>query len=150
MIFFLFHIEIEGKCRWIIGGGQRVCWPPLSNYWGAWPPLFLRLWSSSRKQMEMECPPAVFHQHYSQDYKSRKFFFRTVLTILINYYNISNTLLIFSTSMDHVKIFLTQNILPEKNVYRENLSIRRDRPDNTVETRIRPRVNTVCPSICIF
>ena len=20
-------------------GGQRVCWPPLSNYWGAWPPL---------------------------------------------------------------------------------------------------------------
>ena len=22
------------------GGGQRVCWPPLSNYWGgAWPPL---------------------------------------------------------------------------------------------------------------
>ena len=19
-------------------GGQRVCWPPLSNYWGAWPP----------------------------------------------------------------------------------------------------------------
>ena len=50
--FFLFHIEIEGKCGWIIGGGggggQRVCWPPLSNYWGAWPPLpppllFLRL-----------------------------------------------------------------------------------------------------------
>ena len=31
------------------GGGQRICWPPLSNYWGgAWPPLaplFLRLWS---------------------------------------------------------------------------------------------------------
>ena len=30
--FFLFHIEIEGKCGWIIGGGgggQRVCWPPL-------------------------------------------------------------------------------------------------------------------------
>ena len=25
---FLFHIEIEGKCGWIIGGGQRVCWPP--------------------------------------------------------------------------------------------------------------------------
>ena len=31
--FFLFHIEIEGKCGWIIGGGgggggaQRVCWP---------------------------------------------------------------------------------------------------------------------------
>ena len=28
-------------------GGQRVCWPPLSNYWGGpgppWPPLFLRL-----------------------------------------------------------------------------------------------------------
>ena len=47
--FFLFHIEIEGKGGWIIGGGggQRVCWPPLSNYWGGawppWPPLFLRL-----------------------------------------------------------------------------------------------------------
>ena len=30
--FFLFHIEIDGKCGWIIGGGgggQRVCWPPL-------------------------------------------------------------------------------------------------------------------------
>ena len=26
--FFLFHIEIEGKYGWIIGGGQRVCWPP--------------------------------------------------------------------------------------------------------------------------
>ena len=39
--FFLFHIEIEGKGGWIIwgGGGQRVCWAPLSNYWvGAWPP----------------------------------------------------------------------------------------------------------------
>ena len=38
--FFLFHIEIEGKGGWIIGGGggQRVCWPPLSNYWGACPP----------------------------------------------------------------------------------------------------------------
>ena len=33
--FFLFHIEIEGKGGWIIlggGGGQRVYWPPLSNY----------------------------------------------------------------------------------------------------------------------
>ena len=30
MIYFLFHIELEGKCGWIIGGdgGQRVCWPP--------------------------------------------------------------------------------------------------------------------------
>ena len=31
MIFFLFHIEIEGKGGWNIGGGgggQRVCWPP--------------------------------------------------------------------------------------------------------------------------
>ena len=25
--FFLFHREIEGKGGWIIGGGQRVCWP---------------------------------------------------------------------------------------------------------------------------
>ena len=41
--FFLFHIEIEGKGGWIIGGG-----PPLSNYWGGGvspplAPLFLRL-----------------------------------------------------------------------------------------------------------
>ena len=27
--FYLFQIEIEGKCGWIIGG-QRVCWPPLN------------------------------------------------------------------------------------------------------------------------
>ena len=40
--FFLFHIKIEGKGGWIIGGrsGQRVCCPPPpppnthSNYWG--------------------------------------------------------------------------------------------------------------------
>ena len=38
-VFFLFHIEIEGKCGWIIGGGgQIVCWPPLSNYWGGLAP----------------------------------------------------------------------------------------------------------------
>ena len=52
----MFHIEIEGKGGWIMGGGrgkgyvgpplsnywgggnyweeQRICWPPLSNYWG--------------------------------------------------------------------------------------------------------------------
>ena len=38
---FLFHIESEGKCGWIIGwgGGQRVCWSlPLSNYWRGSPP----------------------------------------------------------------------------------------------------------------
>ena len=40
--FFLFHIEIEGKCGWIIGGGgcgegaKRYVAPP-SNYWGTWP-----------------------------------------------------------------------------------------------------------------
>ena len=40
----LFHIEIEGKCGWIIWGGGRVCWSPLSNYRGGggcpapWPP----------------------------------------------------------------------------------------------------------------
>ena len=48
--FFLFHIEIEGKGGWIIGGegggGQRVCWAPtLSNYLvGGLAPLYLRLW----------------------------------------------------------------------------------------------------------
>ena len=40
----LFHIEIEGKCGWIIGGeggrGQRVCWwpPPLKLLGGPPPP----------------------------------------------------------------------------------------------------------------
>ena len=47
---FLFRIEIEGKCGWIIGGGgQRVCCPLLSNNGGGGepaPPLFLRLCSS--------------------------------------------------------------------------------------------------------
>ena len=49
--FFLFHIEIEGKCGWIIGGGggagggaggrgQRVCWPPSQIIGGASSPLF--------------------------------------------------------------------------------------------------------------
>ena len=28
---FLFHIDIEEKCGWIIRGGQRVCWPPPSQ-----------------------------------------------------------------------------------------------------------------------
>ena len=50
--FFLFHIEIEGKCGWIIGGGgggrgQRVCWPPSQIIGGGGafppPPLFLCL-----------------------------------------------------------------------------------------------------------
>ena len=36
--FCLFHIEIEGKCRWIIGGGAKGMLPPLSNHWGACPP----------------------------------------------------------------------------------------------------------------
>ena len=51
--FFLFHIEIEGKGGWIIGGGggeggagAKGMLAPLSNYWGGGPlppPLFLRL-----------------------------------------------------------------------------------------------------------
>ena len=39
--FFLFHIEIEDKCGWIIGGGQRVCCmlaPPSHNIGGGVPP----------------------------------------------------------------------------------------------------------------
>ena len=31
--FFLFHLEIEGKCGWIIMGGKGYVAPP-SNYWG--------------------------------------------------------------------------------------------------------------------
>ena len=47
--FFLFHIEIEGKCGWIIGGGggggggKGYVGPPLKLLGGAFPPLFLRL-----------------------------------------------------------------------------------------------------------
>ena len=33
MIFFLFHIEIEGKRVWIIGGPKGML-VPLPNYWG--------------------------------------------------------------------------------------------------------------------
>ena len=52
--FFLFHIEIEGKGGWIIGGGrQRVC-PPLSNYWGGggWPPWPLLPTPMNKTRME--------------------------------------------------------------------------------------------------
>ena len=39
VIFSLFHIEIEGKCRWIIGWQKGMLPPPhpplLSNYWGS-------------------------------------------------------------------------------------------------------------------
>ena len=39
--FFLFHIEIEGKGGWIIGGGggAKGMLAPLSNYWGRPAPL---------------------------------------------------------------------------------------------------------------
>ena len=46
--FFLFHIEIEGKCGWIIGGGGQggggkgYVGPPLKLLGGP-PPLFLCL-----------------------------------------------------------------------------------------------------------
>ena len=49
--FFLFHIEIEGKCGWIIGGLKGMLPPPLKLLGGLVPwhpypppkPLFLRL-----------------------------------------------------------------------------------------------------------
>ena len=40
MIFFPVYIEIEGKGGWIIegvGGGKRVCWPPLKLLEGPGP-----------------------------------------------------------------------------------------------------------------
>ena len=38
--FFPFHIEIEGKCGWIIGGegAKGMLVAPLSNYWVGLPP----------------------------------------------------------------------------------------------------------------
>ena len=37
--FFLFHIEIEGKGEWTIGGPKNMLSPPpFSNYWGGLPP----------------------------------------------------------------------------------------------------------------
>ena len=42
--FFLFHIEIEGKCGWIIGGGEDMFAPSqIIRGAGPRPPLFLRL-----------------------------------------------------------------------------------------------------------
>ena len=38
MIFFLFHIEIEGKCGWIIGGAKGYVGPPLKLLGGPGPP----------------------------------------------------------------------------------------------------------------
>ena len=46
LCFFLFHIDIEGKCGWIIGGAKGYVGPPLKLLGGPgppWPPLFLRL-----------------------------------------------------------------------------------------------------------
>ena len=37
--FFLFHIEIEGKCGWIIKGGGVCCPPPSQIIGGGLPPL---------------------------------------------------------------------------------------------------------------
>ena len=41
--FFLFHIEIEGNCGWIIGGGGGGLAPSQIIGWGGggWPPLKL-------------------------------------------------------------------------------------------------------------
>ena len=44
---FTVALQFLRKCEWIIGGGggggggrggQRVCWPPLQNYWGGLDP----------------------------------------------------------------------------------------------------------------
>ena len=61
MIFFLFHIEIEGKCEWIIGGGgggggaKGYVEPPLKLLGGG-SPLFLRLCDAN---MEDDSKPSL-------------------------------------------------------------------------------------------
>ena len=61
-VFFLFHIEIEGLCGWIIGGAKGYVAPPTSQIIGEGeggrppappaPPLFLRLCTfASNRQM---------------------------------------------------------------------------------------------------
>ena len=49
--------SFAGTGGWIIGGGggQRVCWPPLSNYWGAWPP-----WPPSAYAYESSADAEIF------------------------------------------------------------------------------------------
>ena len=39
LLFFLFHIEIEGKGGWIIVGAKGYVGPPCKIIGGAWPPL---------------------------------------------------------------------------------------------------------------
>ena len=67
--FFLFHIEIVGKCGWIIGWGGGTTYPlppPPSNYMGGLAPLFLRLCHPSVSKHPRTChkQPACTTKYY--------------------------------------------------------------------------------------
>ena len=68
--FFLFHIEIEGKCGWIIGvggggGGGGGGWPPLKLLGGPPPPTHLptpmkHLNNKTMDTKHRQTPPPLF------------------------------------------------------------------------------------------
>ena len=74
-------------------------------------------------------------QSRPQDQKS-VIFSHSVISLNQLLQNSKNTANIFLTLRNHVKIFLSQNIMEDFSsaVYRKNLSIRADRTDKTVKT----------------
>ena len=89
-----------------------------------------------------------------QDQKSVTFS-HSVISLSQLLQNSINTAYIFLTFRNHVKIFLSQNILHNVSnvVYCKNLSIRTNRSDKTVKTLIRLlliRFFTVSHSICFI
>ena len=75
MIFSCFTQKLKEKVGGLLGGPKGML-APLPNYWGgAWPPLFLRLWSD-KKNLKRNIVPAgpfiyVFitkHEHDTSNY----------------------------------------------------------------------------------
>ena len=88
------------------------------------------------------------NQSVPQDHKSVTFS-HSVISLNQLLQNFKNTAYIFLTFRNHVKIFLSQNILQNISnvVYRTTLSIRTERLTNSEDT-VKIRVFTVCHSIC--